>query len=191
MIKAASAAALLAILASMSAGSYTASAPTIERTCKAAAALDARVDAEFCEIHLVSYHGAADVPDPWGLAKTSALIGVTLTDDVLYDLKDPVGKKSSRLLPPPRDATKDPAAAASCAGAYDKAGAAFADAFDDLAARRYPAAKEKMARVPGLLKGCDDALAGVGIKPTRALKRYAADCQQMAFILAAITGLIK
>ncbi|KAL6608209.1 hypothetical protein ACP70R_041272 [Stipagrostis hirtigluma subsp. patula] len=158
---------------------------TIESTCQEAAARDRRVDVRFCAREFTAYHGA-DEADPWGLAKAAALIGVNLGDDAVYDI-------GSGKVRPPRGAGGRRArdAMAACAEAYDAAGTAFAEASDELGARRYAAARQELARVAALVQRCDGGLARAGARTPRALARYSNECQQMAIIGIAITDLIK
>ncbi|KAL5202875.1 hypothetical protein ABZP36_013827 [Zizania latifolia] len=155
---------------------------TIESTCGAVAAGDRRVDARFCARQFAAYHGAAEA-DAWGLAKIAALIGVNLGDDAVYDIG------SGKIRPSPGGGAKAKAAMDACAKAYDAVGLAFAEASDELGARRYAAAKKEMARVAALVQRCDGDLARAGSRSP--LPRYSAECQQMAIIGIAITGLIK
>ncbi|KAF0925664.1 hypothetical protein E2562_017232 [Oryza meyeriana var. granulata] len=155
---------------------------TIESTCAAAAKGDRRVDVRFCARQFAAYHGAAEA-DAWGLSKIAALIGVNLGDDAVYDIG------SGKIRPSPGGGAKGKAAMDACAKAYDSVGLAFAEASDELGARRYAAAKQEMARVAALVQRCDSGLAKAGARS--ALSRYSADCQQMAIIGIAITGLLK
>uniref|UniRef100_A0A0D9WCU3 Pectinesterase inhibitor domain-containing protein n=1 Tax=Leersia perrieri TaxID=77586 RepID=A0A0D9WCU3_9ORYZ len=156
---------------------------TIESTCAAAARGDGRVDARFCARQFAAYHGAAEA-DEWGLAKAAALIGVNLADDAVFDIG------SGKIRPSPGGGgAKAKAAMDACARAYDAVGLAFAEAADELAARRYAAARKEMARVAALVRRCDGGLAGAGVRSP--LPRYSADCQQIAIIGIAIAGLLK
>ncbi|TKW24237.1 hypothetical protein SEVIR_3G039500v4 [Setaria viridis] len=157
---------------------------TIEGTCAAAAARDRRVDAAFCARRFAAYHGAAEA-GPWGMARTAALIGVSLGDDAAYDIGEGV------VRPPPAGGARGKAALHECARAYDAVGMAFAEASDELGARRYAEAEERFARVAALAQRCDGVLAVAGARTPPALARYSADCQQMAVIGIAITNLIK
>ncbi|TVU17820.1 hypothetical protein EJB05_33885, partial [Eragrostis curvula] len=141
---------------------------SIQSTCQAAAH-DKRVDVPFCVSQFTAYHGAAEA-DAWGLAKTAALVGVNLSDDATFDLAN------GKVTPPPAKA-----AAAACTAAYDAVGLAFAEAADELGARRYAAASGKMAGVAAIARRCD----------VPALAKYSADCEKMAVIGIAITSLIK
>ena len=154
---------------------------TIESTCRDAAAGDRRVDVAFCTRQFLAYHGAAEA-DAWGLARTAALIGINLADDAIFDLTN------EKLFPPPAD-KKAEAAMDVCVKAYDKVGLAFAEASDELRSRRYPTAKEQMARVAPLVQRCDGGLAKVGLASP--LARYSADSLQMAIIGIAITTIVK
>ncbi|CAL4895692.1 unnamed protein product [Urochloa decumbens] len=158
---------------------------TIESTCAAAAARDRRVDAAFCARQFAAYHGAAEA-GPWGLARTAALIGVNLGDDTAYDIGE--GKV---VRPPPAGGERWEAALRECARAYDAVGMAFAEAADELGARRYAEAEERFARVAARVQRCDGALAVAGDWSPPELARYSAECQQMAVIGIAITDLIK
>ncbi|CAN6345281.1 unnamed protein product [Urochloa humidicola] len=158
---------------------------TIESTCASAAARDRRVDVAFCARQFAAYHGAAE-SGPWGLARTAALIGVNLGDDAAYDIGE--GKV---VRPPPGGGDRGEAALRECARAYDAVGLAFAEAADELGARRYAAAEERFSRVAALTRQCDGALAVAGDWTPPALARYSAECQQMAVIGIAITDLIK
>jgi hypothetical protein len=146
---------------------------TIERTCSTAAARDRRVDVAFCARQFAAYHGAAEA-GPWGLARTAALIGVSLGDDSVYDIGE------GTIPPPPAGGARGKAAMHECARAYDAVGMAFAEAAD-----------ERFARVGTLAQRCDGVLAVAGARTPPALARYSADCQQMAVIGIAITNLIK
>lgn len=177
----------VAVLAAVVSSSGLRSAEaTIESTCAAAAARDQRVDVRFCARQFAEYHSAAEA-DLWGLAKTAALIGVSLGDDAVYDVRE--GKV---VAPPPAvGGARGKAAMAACAQAFDAVGMAFAEASDELAARRYDDARERFARVAPLASRCDGALAVAGARTPPALARYGADCQQMALIGIAITNLIR
>ncbi|KAL6840930.1 hypothetical protein ACP4OV_029190 [Aristida adscensionis] len=140
---------------------------TIESTCRQAAAGDPLVDVAYCTRQFTAYHGA-DEADAWGLAKAAALIGVNLADDAVYD----IGNGKARA---PR----------ACAEAYDAVGGAFAEASDELGARRFAAARMQMARVGILVHRCD----GGGRAPPE-LARYSAECRQMAVIGIAISRLL-
>ncbi|KAG8067196.1 hypothetical protein GUJ93_ZPchr0005g15757 [Zizania palustris] len=156
---------------------------TIESSCRAAAAGERRVDVGFCARQFAAYHGAAEA-NAWGLAKIAALIGVNLGDDAVYDIG------SGKIRPSPGGAgAKAKATMDACAKAYDAVGLAFAEASDELGARRYAAAKKEMARVAALVQRCDGDLARAGFRSP--LPMYSAECQQMAIIGIAITGLIK
>ncbi|XP_037410051.1 pectinesterase inhibitor 8-like [Triticum urartu] len=154
---------------------------TIETTCRDAGAGDRRVDVAFCVRQFLAYEGAAEA-DTWGLAKTAVLIGINLADDAIFDLTH------GKILPEPKD-KKAEAAMDACVKAYDKVGLAFAEASDELRARRYPAAKEEMASVAPLLQRCDGGLVKVGLPSP--LPRYSADCLQTTIIGIAITNLVK
>ncbi|EMS58640.1 hypothetical protein TRIUR3_22264 [Triticum urartu] len=131
--------------------------------------------------HFLASEGAAEA-DTWGLAKTAVLIGINLADDAIFDLTH------GKILPEPKD-KKAEAAMDACVKAYDKVGLAFAEASDELRARRYPAAKEEMASVAPLLQRCDGGLVKVGLPSP--LPRYSADCLQTTIIGIAITNLVK
>ncbi|KAE8784278.1 putative invertase inhibitor [Hordeum vulgare] len=154
---------------------------TIETTCRDAGAADRRVDVAFCARQFLAFEGAAEA-DTWGLARTAALIGINLADDAIFDLTH------GKILPQPKD-NKAEAAMDVCVKAYDKVGVAFAEASDELRARRYAAAKEDMARVAPLLQRCDGGLVKVGLPSP--LPRYSADCLQTTIIGIAITNLVK
>lgn len=173
--------AVLAVIVSAS-GLHTTQA-TIESTCAAAASHDVSVDVAFCARQFAAYHGAAEEAGPWGLARTAALIGVNLADDAAYD----IGEGTIRT--PPEPAGK--AAMEACARAYDAVGMAFAEAADELGARRYAAAEERFARVAALARRCDGELEIVGVRTPPELARYSIDCQQMAVIGISITNLIN
>ncbi|XBJ15423.1 hypothetical protein VPH35_007328 [Triticum aestivum] len=154
---------------------------TIETTCRDAGAGDRRVDVAFCVRQFLAYQGAAEA-DTWGLARTAVLIGINLADDAIFDLTH------GKILPEPKD-KKAEAAMDACVKAYDKVGLAFAEASDELRARRYAAAKEEMASVAPLLQRCDGGLVKVGLPSP--LPRYSADCLQTTIIGIAITNLVK
>ncbi|XP_047096127.1 pectinesterase inhibitor 8-like [Lolium rigidum] len=154
---------------------------TIESTCRVAAAGDRRVDVAFCTRQFLAFNGAADADD-WGLAKTAALVGISLGDDAIFDLTH------GKLFPPPAD-KKAEAAMDVCVKAYDQVGLAFAKTSDELRSRRCAPAKEQVARVAALVQRCDAGLAKVGLASP--LPKYSADCLQTAIIAIAITNLIK
>lgn len=157
---------------------------TIESTCAAAAARDPRVDAGFCARQFLSYHSAAEA-DLWGLARTAALIGVSLGDDAVYDVRE------GTIPAPPAGGERGKAAMRACAQAYDAVGMAFAEAADEVGARRFEGARQRFGRVPLLVRRCDAAIKVVGDRTPPALVRYGAECRQMAVIGVAITNLIK
>ncbi len=133
------------------------------------AGLDRQVDVPFCVAQFATYHGAAEADaDAWGLAKTAALVGVNLSDDAKFDIG--TGK---------------------VAGGKAAVGMAFAEAADELAARRYAPAKDKMASVAALTRRCDTGFVAVGARTPPALAKYGADFQKMAVIGIAITSLVK
>ncbi|XP_040380463.1 pectinesterase inhibitor 8-like [Oryza brachyantha] len=173
--------AVLVVVAACSGCARVAEA-TIESTCGAAARGDRRVDVRFCAWQFAAYHGAAEA-DAWGLAKIAALVGVNLGDDAVYDIE------SGKIRPPRGGGARGKAAMDACSRAYDAVGMAFAEASDELGARRYAAARQQMARVAALAQRCDGGLAKAGAKAP--LPRYSADCQKMAIIGIAITGLLK
>jgi pectinesterase inhibitor-like protein len=174
----------VAVIAVVSAYGLRAAEATIESTCSTAAARDRRADVAFCARQFAAYHGAAEA-GPWGLARTAALIGVSLGDDAVYDIGE------GTIPPPPAGGARGKAAMHECARAYDAVGMAFAEAADEIGARRYAAAEERFARVGTLAQRCDGVLAVAGARTPPALARYSADCQQMAVIGIAITNLIK
>ncbi|KAF8762621.1 hypothetical protein HU200_009147 [Digitaria exilis] len=174
----------VAVLAVVSATASRAAEATIESTCSAAATQDRRVDVAFCSRQFAAYHGAAEEAGPWGLARTAALVGVNLADDAAYD----IGEGTIRA--PPASGERGKAAMDECARAYDAVGMAFAEAADELGARRYAAAEERFARVAALARRCDGDLAVAGVRTPPELARYSAECQQMAVIGIAITNLI-
>ncbi|XP_066363888.1 pectinesterase inhibitor 8-like [Miscanthus floridulus] len=157
---------------------------TIESTCAAAAARDRRVDTLFCAQQFLTYHGAAEA-DLWGLARTAALIGVSLGDDAVFDVHE------GTIHDPPAGGAMGKAAMGECAQAYDAVGMAFAEAADELGAWLFERAQERFDRVAPLVRRCDAALAVAGARTPPVLARYGANCQQMAVIGAAITNLIK
>jgi hypothetical protein len=143
------------------------------------AGLDRQVDVPFCVAQFATYHGAAEADaDAWGLAKTAALVGVNLSDDAKFDIG--TGKVAGGK-----------AAVEACSGAYDAVGMAFAEAADELSARRYAPAKDKMASVAALTRRCDTGFVAVGARTPPALAKYGADFQKMAVIGIAITSLVK
>ncbi|OEL35286.1 hypothetical protein BAE44_0003693 [Dichanthelium oligosanthes] len=174
----------VAVIAVVSASGLRGAEATIESTCAEAAARDRRVDVAFCARQFAAYHGAAEA-GPWGLARTAALIGVNLGDDAVYDIGE------GKIGPPPAGGARGKAALHACAQAYDAMGMAFAEASDELGARRYAAAEEKFAGVAALAQRCDGVLAVAGARMPPALARYSADCQKMAVIGIAIIDLIK
>jgi pectinesterase inhibitor-like protein len=149
---------------------------SIESTCRAAAR-DRLMDVPFCVAQFATYHGAAEA-DAWGLAKTAALVGVNLSDDAKFDIGS--GKVAGGK-----------AAVEACSRAYDAVGMAFAEAADELTARRYAPAKDKLAGVAALARRCDAGFVAVRARTPPALDKYASDCQKMAVIGIAITSLVK
>uniref|UniRef100_A0ACD5TR75 Uncharacterized protein n=1 Tax=Avena sativa TaxID=4498 RepID=A0ACD5TR75_AVESA len=76
-----------------------------------------------------------------------------------------------------------------CHKLYDRVGAAFAEATDEINWRHYDIGKKKAAQVVPLVQQCDNAFVKAGV-PSPIAKR-SEDSRQLVIICTAITNLIK
>uniref|UniRef100_A0A0D9VN70 Pectinesterase inhibitor domain-containing protein n=1 Tax=Leersia perrieri TaxID=77586 RepID=A0A0D9VN70_9ORYZ len=163
--------------------SAVAEAAKVEKTCKAAAATDKRVNVRMCVSQLGHHRDSQKAEDAWGLAKVAALVGVNNADLAADDIKD---LEAGRGIP----ATIKPALA-ECRKLYRGVGFAFAGAHDDINDRSYVAGEARLSEALSLTQLCNAAFAKVGVPLPQPLAQMTADSIQMAIIATAITCLVK
>ncbi|CAN6244570.1 unnamed protein product [Urochloa humidicola] len=159
---------------------------TVETTCRAAAAADARVDYGFCASEL-SRHRDSPSADAWGLAKVAANLGVNNAGGAVRDADALLAAAAAGAGN--TSAKARAAALAQCRRLYFDVELAFAGAYDEINAREYAAGKEMAAEAAALARRCDDVLAEAGVTPSPLARRgeYAA---QIGAVCTAITDLI-
>lgn len=59
----------------------------VQGTCKATAGIDSRISYKFCVSKLSNHHLSPDA-DSWGLALIAASLGISNTEDTVFDIRD-------------------------------------------------------------------------------------------------------
>lgn len=158
---------------------------TVETTCKAAAAVDVRIDYGFCVTEL-SKHRDSRGADAWGLAKVAANLGVNNAGGAVRDVE-------ALLARPPgtggADDAKARAALGQCRRLYFDMELAFAGAHDEINAREYAAGKEMAVEGIALARRCDAVFTEARIPLL--LARRGEYAEQITVLCIAITDLIK
>jgi pectinesterase inhibitor-like protein len=157
---------------------------TVETTCKAAAAIDVRIDYGFCVSELSKHRGSPGA-DTWGLAKVAANLGVNNAGGA-------VREADALLARPPgtgADDAKARAALGQCRRLYFDMELAFAGTHDEIDARLYAPAKEMAVEGIALARRCDAVFAEAGIPSL--LTRRGEYAEQITVLCIAITDLIK